>query len=92
MAQITCNQCGQQVSDRAHSCPHCGAPVVVMGNMIETEIIRPLRRIDHHQSQKPLRDSEKSHTGMIVFAILLPTLVALLLLALIVGAMLYFIP
>lgn len=92
MAQITCNQCGQQVSDRAHSCPHCGAPVVVMGNMIDAEIIRPFHKTAHHQSQKPHRDSEKSHTGMIVFAILLPTLVALLLLALIVGAMLYFIP
>lgn len=28
MALITCNECGRQISDRASSCPGCGAPVV----------------------------------------------------------------
>lgn len=27
MALITCNECGRQISDRASSCPGCGAPV-----------------------------------------------------------------
>ena len=26
MALIKCRECGQQVSDRALTCPHCGAP------------------------------------------------------------------
>lgn len=27
MALILCNECGKEVSDKAESCPHCGAPV-----------------------------------------------------------------
>ena len=27
MALIICNECGNQVSDKAAACPHCGAPV-----------------------------------------------------------------
>jgi uncharacterized OB-fold protein len=26
MALIKCHECGGQVSDYAHACPHCGAP------------------------------------------------------------------
>lgn len=29
MALIKCGECGQQMSDRALKCPHCGAPAVV---------------------------------------------------------------
>lgn len=28
MALISCTECGNQVSDKARSCPRCGAPVV----------------------------------------------------------------
>ncbi len=28
MALINCKECGQQISDSAAVCPHCGAPVV----------------------------------------------------------------
>lgn len=28
MALINCKECGQQISDSASVCPHCGAPVV----------------------------------------------------------------
>ena len=28
MALINCKECGQQISDAASVCPHCGAPVV----------------------------------------------------------------
>ena len=28
MALINCKECGQQISDAAKTCPHCGAPVV----------------------------------------------------------------
>lgn len=31
MALILCNECGEQVSDKAENCPHCGAPVVAKG-------------------------------------------------------------
>ena len=27
MALITCNECGQMVSDKASACPHCGNPI-----------------------------------------------------------------
>lgn len=27
MALINCNECGKEISDKATSCPHCGAPV-----------------------------------------------------------------
>lgn len=27
MALMTCNECGGKVSDKAGSCPHCGAPI-----------------------------------------------------------------
>ena len=27
MALIECSECGKQVSDKASSCPHCGAPI-----------------------------------------------------------------
>lgn len=29
MALISCSECGKQVSDKASTCPNCGAPVVV---------------------------------------------------------------
>jgi phosphate/sulfate permease len=33
MALVKCRECGDQVSDQAHSCPHCGIPMpVVQGN------------------------------------------------------------
>ena len=38
MALITCRECGNQVSDKAATCPHCGAPVV-MRTMEEPKII-----------------------------------------------------
>ena len=28
MALIACKDCGQHISERAGSCPHCGAPVL----------------------------------------------------------------
>lgn len=28
MVLIACSECGKEVSDKATSCPHCGAPVV----------------------------------------------------------------
>lgn len=27
MAMINCSECGESISDKAASCPHCGAPV-----------------------------------------------------------------
>lgn len=26
MALINCHECSRSISDKAHSCPHCGAP------------------------------------------------------------------
>lgn len=44
MALIKCYECGNEISDKASSCPNCGAPVVVhkwrcseCGNMISEE-------------------------------------------------------
>jgi hypothetical protein len=32
MALIKCNQCGREVSDKAQSCPNCGAPIASKDN------------------------------------------------------------
>ena len=29
MALIACGECGKQISDKAVTCPHCGAPVAI---------------------------------------------------------------
>ena len=34
MALINCSECGRQVSDKAESCPQCGAPIA---SALETE-------------------------------------------------------
>ncbi|MFA6121898.1 MAG: zinc-ribbon domain-containing protein [Sideroxydans sp.] len=30
MALINCNECQKEISDKATTCPHCGAPTVVL--------------------------------------------------------------
>ena len=89
MALIYCNQCGRQVSDRAKACPHCGAPVVVMGGIIDDQIIRPMKR-PHESMSPPVAPPEtpqesKNTTGKVVLAMLIPTIAALLLIAVLVG-------
>ena len=32
MALIKCYECGKEISDKAPSCPHCGAPKLVATN------------------------------------------------------------
>ena len=32
MALIKCYECGKEISDKAPSCPHCGAPKLVAAN------------------------------------------------------------
>lgn len=27
MALIKCSECGKEISDKAYTCPHCGAPL-----------------------------------------------------------------
>ena len=41
MALIKCKECKQSISDKASSCPHCGAPVKLdeVYNEKETEIV-----------------------------------------------------
>ena len=34
MALINCTECGKEISDKAQTCPGCGAPVVVISNAI----------------------------------------------------------
>lgn len=41
MALITCPDCGRQISDRAHSCPHCGA-------INDDKIARKVHKSAHH--------------------------------------------
>lgn len=36
MALITCSECGQQISDKAEKCPHCGCPTSAIDNNQET--------------------------------------------------------
>lgn len=41
MALMKCNECGEKVSDKAGSCPHCGAPIKLdeVYNDIEQDIV-----------------------------------------------------
>jgi len=45
MALIICYECGKEVSNKAYTCPHCGAPVEITEDIIpiseETEIYKP---------------------------------------------------
>jgi RNA polymerase subunit RPABC4/transcription elongation factor Spt4 len=45
MALINCYECGREISDKAQSCPNCGAPVEITEDIIpiseETEILKP---------------------------------------------------
>lgn len=51
MALIKCSECGRQVSDKAESCPQCGAPIA---SALETEATgAKLRTIQ--QTSKRLR-------------------------------------
>ena len=34
---IKCNECGKEISDKATSCPNCGAPVKIEKNAEEIE-------------------------------------------------------
>ena len=36
MALIKCNECGREVSDKAQSCPSCGAPIE--NNMTQSQL------------------------------------------------------
>ena len=38
MALINCNECGQMMSDKAATCPHCGAPVESDTNLSEQPV------------------------------------------------------
>ncbi|EIW6571519.1 zinc ribbon domain-containing protein [Escherichia coli] len=50
MALINCRECGNQISDTANSCPHCGAPLNHSNSYLthdneETFVDRLLERI-----------------------------------------------
>ena len=59
MALIYCKNCGNQISDKAPSCPHCGA-LPDMAQRQTTSVIYG------SQTQKP-----KRHTGVIVLVVLI---------------------
>ena len=63
MALIKCSECGKQVSDKAASCPNCGAPIKAMNN--DTIMIQ----IDRDPSQPFLGtivDIKESTTGKVL--------------------------
>lgn len=39
MALIICSECGKEVSDKATTCPNCGAPIVSRSNSIKITVI-----------------------------------------------------
>ena len=44
MALIECDECGNQVSDRAETCPHCGAPVSGNSNIVQGRRVRTIEK------------------------------------------------
>ena len=45
MTLIACGECGQQISDRAGACPHCGMPIppVSTADPPEAALYQPIR-------------------------------------------------
>ena len=50
MALIKCYECGKEISDKAPSCPHCGAPKLVAGN----KEVKAKKPINFKQYLKPI--------------------------------------
>lgn len=44
MALIACGECGKQISDKAASCPHCGAPSAAKTEPLPLEEPRAARK------------------------------------------------
>lgn len=86
MALITCPECGQQISDKANVCPHCGKPVD--NQMAQPQQPQPQPIPQYQQSpyyQRPVEN--KGGGGKGVLYAIIAVLVALL----IGGAAYYFI-
>lgn len=39
MALINCIECGNEISDKAHSCPHCGCPASLSISSKDVEVL-----------------------------------------------------
>ena len=50
MALIKCYECGKEISDKAPSCPHCGAPQLVSKN----KEVKAKKPINFKQYLKPI--------------------------------------
>ena len=50
MALIECYECGKEISDKAPSCPHCGAPQLVSKN----KELKAKKLINFKQYLKPI--------------------------------------
>jgi hypothetical protein len=73
MALITCEDCGKSISDRAPSCPHCGAP----GAAVST-------KMDHipitHPTQAAIAPT-KSRPGLTIFLSVVAVIALIILIA-----------
>lgn len=41
MALIKCSECGKEISDKAKTCPNCGAPVVLKAQLTQSNVAPP---------------------------------------------------
>lgn len=41
MSLIKCSECGKEISDKAKTCPNCGAPVVQQNTLTQNDVIPP---------------------------------------------------
>ena len=74
MALITCPECGQNISNQAASCPHCGFPLQAMP-ILEEHSEKPSSERRRHR--KPKRKNQpKTKVLLVVVAILLSITVA----------------
>ena len=69
MALINCKECGKQISDKAASCPHCGAPV--------NAAPAPQQAVDYQQQAKAQQKSQqKSMVKTMLFSTLISTAIS----------------
>lgn len=69
MSLIKCSECGKEISDKATTCPNCGAPIESMNNSIESSV-SPIPE-EPKKSKKERKKGSCLKTILIVFGVLI---------------------
>lgn len=67
---INCSECGKQISDKALTCPNCGAPVGGIKEKDDARNDQFLARIERIERERYERDLQKSDKSRLAFILL----------------------